>query len=193
MNEVLKTQFAFRLCDPYLSAMACNFLKTQGKDMLFTQFHAGCVFMFAFQSKKVKVSTAAHAIDDATSVKIGKQKKTHFQVHAQKNKKKSQVQTEMIEPQEKEIKTLKATQARGADPQHLVKAITQVMSCMYVGTKKSASDQETRGKPFLGTNRPIELSKGLDGSLDPNLLCWYSKDTSHEKENCRWLQKKIGS
>ena len=71
MNEALKTQFAFRLHDPYLVAMAHNFLKTQGKDMLFTQFHAECVFMFASQNKKVKVSAAAHAIDDITSVKIG--------------------------------------------------------------------------------------------------------------------------
>ena len=46
VNDALKTQFAFRLCDPYLAAMAHNFLKTQGKDMSFTQFHAKCVFMF---------------------------------------------------------------------------------------------------------------------------------------------------
>ena len=77
--------------------------------------------------------------------------------------------------------------------QQLVKAITQAMSCMYVGTKKSVSDQETKGNQFLGTNRPPELSKGLDGSLDPNLTCQYCKDTGHEKENCRQLQKKIGS
>ena len=46
VNEALKTQFAFRLHDPYLAAMARNFLKTQGKDMSFTQFCAECVFMF---------------------------------------------------------------------------------------------------------------------------------------------------
>ena len=102
-----------------------------------------------------------------------------------------QVQTELIEQQKNEIEKLKATQAPGVDTQQLVKAIIQAMSCMYVGTKKLASDQQTRGKPFLGTNRPPELSKGLDGSLDPNLSCWYCKDTSHEKENCRWLQKKL--
>ena len=96
--------------------------------------------MFGSQSKKVKVSTATHAIEDV-------------------------------------------------DTQQLVKAITQAMSCMYVDTKKLASDQETKGKPFLGTSRPSELSKGLDGSLDPNLSCQYCKDISHEKENCRQLQK----
>ena len=77
VNEALKTQFAFRLYDPYLMAMAHNFLKTQSKDMSFTQFCAKCVFIFGSQSKKVKVSTATHTIDDVTSAKIGEQKKTH--------------------------------------------------------------------------------------------------------------------
>ena len=74
--------------------MACNFLKTEGKDMSFTQFCAKCVFMFGSQSKKVKVSTATHAIEDVTSAKTGEQEKTNSQLHAQKNKKKWQVQTE---------------------------------------------------------------------------------------------------
>ena len=117
------------------------------------------------------MSIVPHTIDDVTSAKIGEQKKTHSQLCAQKNKKQWQVQTELIEQQKKEIEKLKATQAPGVDTQQLVKAITQAMSCMYVGTKKSASDQETRGKTFLVTNRPPELSKGLDGSLDANLSC----------------------
>ena len=37
-NEGLKTQFASRLCDPYLAAMAHNLLKMQGQSMNFTQF-----------------------------------------------------------------------------------------------------------------------------------------------------------
>ena len=39
--------------------------------MLFTEFHAKCIFMFGPQSKKIKVSTAAHAVEDITSVKSG--------------------------------------------------------------------------------------------------------------------------
>ena len=45
VNDALKTQFPFRLCDPYLVAMGHNFLKTQGKEMSFTQFYAECIFM----------------------------------------------------------------------------------------------------------------------------------------------------
>ena len=98
VNEALKTQFAFRL-RAYLAAMARNFLKTQGKDMSFTQFCAECVFMFGSQTKKVKVSTATHAIENVTSAKPGEQKKSNSQLCAQKNKKKWQVQTELIEQQ----------------------------------------------------------------------------------------------
>ena len=78
MNEALKTQFAFRLHDPYLAAMAHNFLKTQGKVMPFTQFCAKCVFMFGSQTKKVKVSTATHAIEDVTSVKDRRTEEVQF-------------------------------------------------------------------------------------------------------------------
>ena len=82
MNGAFKTEFALLLCDPYLAAMTHNFLKTQDKEMWFTQFHAKCIFMFGSQSKKIKVSTAAHATDNVNSVKSGEEKKTHSQVHA---------------------------------------------------------------------------------------------------------------
>ena len=73
VNKAMKTQFAFQLHDPYLVAMAHIFLETQGKEMSFTQFHAKCIFMFGSQNKKIKVSTAAHAIDNVNSVKSGEQ------------------------------------------------------------------------------------------------------------------------
>ena len=60
--------------------------------------------MFGSRSKKIKVSTAAHAIDNVNSVKSGEQKKTHSQVYAYNSKKKWQVQTELIEQQKQEIK-----------------------------------------------------------------------------------------
>ena len=68
--------------------MAQFFLKTQGKEMMVTQFCAKCIFMYGSQRRKIKVSTAAHAVDNITSVKLGELKKTHSQVCAQKNKKK---------------------------------------------------------------------------------------------------------
>ena len=32
MNEVLKTQFAFQLCDPYWTAMVHNYLENAGPE-----------------------------------------------------------------------------------------------------------------------------------------------------------------
>ena len=32
----------------------------------------------------------------------------------------------------------------------------------------------------------------IDGSLDPYITCQYCKHTSHELENCKWLQCKLG-
>ena len=65
------------------------------------------------------------------------------------------------------------------------------MSCMYVGEKKPPKTQGTGGKPFLGITRPSELSKGIDGSLDPNLSSQFYKVTGHELENCRQLQRQL--
>ena len=63
---------------------------------------------------------------------------------------------------------------------------------LYVcGCKETSKYTKDWGKPFLGTTRLPELSKSLDGSLDPNLSCRYCKDTSHEKKNCRQLQRKL--
>ena len=89
------------------------------------------------------MSTAAHAIDNITSVKLVEPKKTHSQEWGQRNKKKCQVQTELIEQQKQEIEKLKATQAPRISPKQLVKTITQAMSCIYLDGKKPTCAQET--------------------------------------------------
>ena len=93
--------------------------------------------------QEIKVSTADHAIEEITSVKLGELRKTQSQVHTQNNKKKWQIQTELIEQQKQEIEKLKAIQDPGIFLQQLVKAITQAMLCMYRATKKPTSAQET--------------------------------------------------
>ena len=105
---------------------------------------------------------------------------------------KIQAQTELIEKQKWEIENLKAAQATGEIPQQLVNAILQAMSCLYVGNKKTpVNNNINNGKKFMGTPRPPKPSVGVGGSLDNNLMCWYCKDTRHELDNCKWLQKKL--
>ena len=89
------------------------------------------------------------------------------------------------------MKNLKAAQATEVSPQQLVTAISQAMSCLYVGDKKTQPSKMESGSIFMGTPRPPKLSAGVDGSLDNNLTCRYCKDTGHELENCRQLKNKL--
>ena len=98
---------------------------------------------------------------------------------------------ELIEKQKLEIENLKATQATGVSPQQLVTAISQAMSCLYVGDKKIQPSKIDSGSKFMGISRPPKPSAGVDGSLDNNLTCQYCKDTRNELENCRQLKNKL--
>ena len=100
-------------------------------------------------------------------------------------------QMEFIEKQKWEIENLKGVQAMGVSPQQLVTAISQAMSCLYVGDKKTTPSNTSGGNKFMGTPRPPKPSAGVDWSLDNNLTCQYCKDTGHELENCKWLQNKL--
>ena len=43
----------------------------------------------------------------------------------------------------------------------------------------------------MGKPRPLKLTLGIDGSLDPELSCRYCKDTTHLKENCVKLNRRL--
>ena len=135
-NEALKTQFASRLRDPYLAAMARNLLKTQGQNMNFTQFRAECISMFGSRIKAPKLKAAMNSINSSGAIK---EQKTRSQKKNSGKDRKIKAQTELIEKQKREIENLKAAQATGVSPQQLVTAISQAMSCLYVGDKKTAA------------------------------------------------------
>ena len=82
-------------------------------------------------------------------------------------------------------------QAMGVSLHQLVTAISQAMSCLYVGNKKTPPSNTNSGNKFMGTPRPPKPSAGVDGLLDNNLMCWYCKDTRHKLDNCKWLQNKL--
>ena len=68
-NEALKTQFASRLHDPYLAAMAHSLLKTQGQNMNFMQFWAECISMFGSQIKAPKLKAATNSVSSSGAIK----------------------------------------------------------------------------------------------------------------------------
>ena len=99
----------------------------------------------------------------------------------------------MIEQQKKEIENFKAASMQ-MDPKKLIEAMTQAMTCMYNTLKdprKKISGTKALGcKPYLGRTKQPQITKGLDGTIDPNLICLYCKDSGHEL-NCKKLQQKI--
>ena len=187
-NEALKTQFTSQLHDPYLVAMAHNLLKTQGQNMNFMQFQAKYISMFGSRIKAPKLKAATTSVSSSGALK---EQKTRSQKKNSGNDQKIKAQTELIEKQKWEIENLKATQATGVSPQQLVTAISQAMSCLYVGDKKIQPSKTDSGSKFMGIPRPPKPSAGVDGSLDNNLTCRYCKDTGHELENCRRLKNKL--
>ena len=64
------------------------------------------------------------------------------------------------------------------DAEKLVKVVSEAMAYMYTSaSKKPIAERKPSGsRPFLGTPRPLELTQGINGSLDPSLKCGYCKD-----------------
>ena len=78
-----------------------------------------------------------------------KEQKTHSQKKNNSKDKKIQAQTELTE-KKWEIENLKAMQAMGVSPQQLVTAISQAMSCLYVGNNKTPTNTNNSGKNLWG-------------------------------------------
>ena len=156
--------------------------------MNFTQFQAECISMFSSRIKAPKLKAATNSVSSSGAIK---EQKTCSQKKNSGKDRKIKAQTELIEKQKWEIENLKAAQATEVSPQQLVTAISQAMSCLYVGDKKTQPSKMESGSIFMGTPRPPKLSAGVDGSLDNNLTCRYCKDTGHELENCRQLKNKL--
>ena len=99
-----------------------------------------------------------------------------------------------INQQETQIKNMQTQtqQLQGLlDPKSLVSVISEtVTTSLKLGlqlTTKGGVDVKETGfvsKPYLGKPRPSQLAPGMDGSLNPELECWYCKDTGHLKDNC---------
>ena len=156
--------------------------------MNFTQFQAECISMFGSRIKAPKLKAAMNSVDSSG---VLKEQKTRSQKKNSGKDRKIKAQMELIEKQKQEIENLKAAQATGVSPQQLVTAISQAMSCLYVGDKKMQPNKTDNGNKFMGIPRPPKPLAGVDGSLDNNLTCQYCKDTGHELENCRRLKNKL--
>ena len=183
-NEQLKNQYAHKLHDQYYAAIAHSVLQTSNPSDTFTQFQGRLALTFG--SRKLgKVSSWTAAIETTASMisEVSQEPKLL---------KNSQQMQHKIDQQAAKISSLEAQNQKLAqllEPKFLVETITKaVASNLNInGEKKSQQNEHPSGytgRPYLGKPRPSKLAPGIDGSLDPELSCWYCKDTSHLKENC---------
>ena len=156
----------------------------------FTQFRGRLALTFSSQSWSGKVSSRTAAIETTASV---------ISEVSQELSKNSQQRQHKIDQQATKISSLEAQNQKLAqllEPKFLVETITKaVASNLNINMdKKSLQHEEPSGytgKPYLGKPRPSKLAPEIDGSLDPELSCRYCKDTSHLKENCVKLNRRL--
>ena len=83
------------------------------------------------------------------------------------------------------------------EPKCLVNTFTQVVSIslnIWGGNRPQNTTNGASGdsaKPYLEKPRSPQLAPGIDGSMNPELSCWYCKDTGHLKENCVKLNRRL--
>ena len=120
--------------------------------MNFTQFQVECISMFSLQIKTPKMKSATNSVSLSGASMEGK---THSQKKRNNKDRNIQAQTELIAQQKWEIENLKAAHATRVSPKQLVNDISQAMSCLYAGSKKTHPDNSSNGgRKFVGTPRP---------------------------------------
>ena len=102
-----------------------------------------------------------------------------------------------IEQQASQISSLQAQNKKLGqllESKFLVETITRAVASNLNMGKTNTTEGSPSGftsKPYLGRPRPSQLAPGVDGSLDPSLICRYCKDTRHLKENCVKLTRRL--
>ena len=105
-----------------------------------------------------------------------------------------------IDQQASQISTLEAQNMKLTqllDPKFLVNTITQAMASSLNISRGNKPQNNTNGmsgytgKPYLEKPWPLQLAPGTDESLNPEVSCQYCKDTSHLKENCIKLNRRL--
>ena len=136
---------------------------------------------------RVRISSWATAIETTASTISEVSQEPKLSKNYQQRQNKIDQQVSKISNLEAQIQKL--TQL--LEPKLLVDTITQAVasSLNISGGNKPQKNvinvtSGYTGNPYVGKPRPLQLAPGVEGSLDPELSCWYCKDTGHLKENC---------
>ena len=190
-NEQLKNQYAHKLHDQYYAAIACSVLQTSDPSETFTQFRGCLALTFGSCSRLGQISSWTAAIETTASM-------ISEVLQEPKLSKNSQQRQNKIDQQAAKIRSLEAQNQKLVqllEPKFLVETITKaVASNLNINVNNKPQQGEASGctgRPYLGKARPLKLALGINGSLNPELSCWYFKDTDHLKENCVKLNRRL--
>ena len=172
--------------------MAHSVLQSSPNKESFAKFQGCLVTMFGGHARQRKSSATSSGINTEVNQISEPENRPSKIPDSEKTK---------LNKQEAQIYTLQNqnTQLKGLlDPTLLVDVITQAVTTSLKISSQSISKGgagTTRtgyvSKPYFGKPQPSQLAPGADESLNPDLDCWYCKDTSHLKENCIKLNHQL--
>ena len=189
-NEQLKSQFAHKLKDPYYAAIARSMLQSSGHSETFTQFRGRLAMTFGGRSKSGRTSSHTSAIETSSYVISEEAGERRLSKNSRQRQRKIDQQASQISS----LQTQNEKLGQLLEPKFLVETITRAVASNLNMGKNNNTESSPSGfvsKPYLGRPRPSQLAPGVDGSLDPSLVCRYCKDTGHLKENCVKLTRRL--
>ena len=82
------------------------------------------------------------------------------------------------------------------DPSSIAQVICKAVNSLQTKPDRSSSGMvwspSHAGKPYHGKQRPPQLHPGADSTLNPDMTCFYYKDTGHRLDNCIQMNCKLG-
>ena len=182
-NEQLKSQFVHKLKDPYYAVIARSMLQSSANSESFTEFWGHPAMMFGGRSKSGKTRSHTAAIETSSYVILEDTGECRLSKNSRQRQRKIEQQASQISSLEAQNKKL----GQLLEAKFLVETITRAIANNLNMGKPTTTESSPSGfisEQYLGRPCPSQLALGVDGSLDPSLICRYCKDTSHLKENC---------
>ena len=170
--------------------MALSALQSSLEEESFTKFWGHLVTMFRGHTRQSQSSASSAVTSSSIDTNVSLIKEDEGKLF--KNSRQWQNKINMQEAQIKSLKTQNKQLQGLLDPKLLVSMISQAVTTslklrLQLTSKGGKDDVKGAGfisKPYLEKPRPSQLAPGTDGSLNPELECWYCKDTGHLKDNC---------
>ena len=175
--------------DAYFRVVAKGQSLSSPDSKSFTQFQGWLVLMFNSRGKCVKADVSSSAV-------VCGDTEEHLSHNSRRQQSKIKAQGDVITAVKTELnKTLEENNKLKClfSPEKMVEAMSKVVSAMTMQGHPEASKatQDQGASNYIGRLRQPQLACGADETLQPDIICFYCKDTGHVKNNCVWLNNKI--